>query len=65
MSDDSDNEDDEGKQEEDDDDGLEDIDDEELANLDMEPPSKAKKHDSLDEDDELLMMCGNEDLMKQ
>ena len=54
----------EAKQEEDDD-GLDDIDDEELANLDMEPPRKIKKQDSLDDDDELLMLCGNEDLMKQ
>ena len=67
VSDDDDDDDDtesEAKQE-DDDDGLDDIDDEELANLDMEPPRKIKKQDSLDEDDELLMMCGNEDLMKQ
>ena len=65
MSDDDDEDSDAKQEEEDDDDGLEDIDDDELANLDLEPPSKAKKNDSLDEDDELLMMCGNEDLMKQ
>ena len=68
MSDDDDDDDDDTESEakqEDDDDGLDDIDDEELANLDMEPPRKIKKQDSLDEDDELLMMCGNEDLMKQ
>ena len=65
VSDDDDEDSDAKQEEEDDDDGLEDIDDEQLANLDLEPPSKAKKNDSLDEDDELLMMCGNEDLMKQ
>ena len=48
------------------DDGLQDIDDDELANLDMEPPRDIKqaRRDSIDDDD-LLMMCGNEDLMTQ
>lgn len=44
-------------------------DDDELANLDLEPPRDTKsKRDVVaddDGDDELLMMCGNEDLMKQ
>ena len=46
---------------------IDDIDDDELANLDIEPPRQDKKPDPVldDDDDELLMMCGNEDLMKQ
>ena len=43
-----------------------DIEDDELANLDVEPPKdRKKKLDVEEDDDELLMMCGNEDLMRQ
>ena len=44
------------------------VDDDELANLDMEPPKERQKRNDEggdDNDDELLMMCGNEDLMRQ